>query len=363
MNAYLAALGTAVPEMTVSRAESLHVANIICGPYLTDTDWLPGVYEHCGVQTRHQVLGRPLIEDLLAGTRNSGSPFLPGAAGGPTTAERMVIYAREAPPLAVAASRNAFAASSIEPHAITHLVTVSCTGFHAPGLDAILIRALLLSADVQRTHVGFMGCHAAINGLRVAAAIVGADPSAKVLMVAVELSSLHYYYGAEPGKVIANALFADGAAAVIITGESAGPRILATGSHLMPDSEREMAWIIGDHGFTMTLTKQIPKLISTHLRSWLEPWLVRQGQPLASIRHWAIHPGGPKILDAVQESLALPESAMADSRDILRRYGNMSSPTVLFILQQLQRRNETGITAILGFGPGLIAEALLLGDD
>src|SRR5476651_1176546 len=107
MSAYLAALGTAVPDMTVTRAESLYIANYLCGPYLTDTDWLPNVYEHCGVQTRHQVVGRALVDDLLAGTRHSGSPFLPGLPGGPTTAERMVVYAREAPVLALAAARKA----------------------------------------------------------------------------------------------------------------------------------------------------------------------------------------------------------------------------------------------------------------
>jgi predicted naringenin-chalcone synthase len=362
VKAYLAALGTAVPSMTISREESFHVANILCGPYLTDTDWLPGVYEHCGVQTRHQVLGRPLIEDLLAGTRISGSPFLPGSPGGPTTAERMAVYAREAPPLALAAAQNSFQSAVIAPGEITHLVTVSCTGFHAPGIDASLIRALKLSSDVQRTHVGFMGCHGAINGLRVAAAIAAAKPTARVLLVAVELSSLHYYYGADPGKVIANALFADGAAAAIITGQPAGMRILATGSHLIPDSEREMAWVIGDHGFTMTLTKQIPKLISAHLRSWLEPWLAQQGHPLETIRDWAVHPGGPKILDAVQEALALPDQALAASRDTLARYGNMSSPTVLFILHQLRKQSESGVALLLGFGPGLIAEVGLLGE-
>ena len=362
MTAYLAGVGTAVPEMIINREESLHVASFLSGPYLTDTDWLPNVYEHCGVQSRHLVLGRPLLEDVLAGTRTSGSPFLPGSPGGPTTAERMAIYAREAPSLAVEAAKAALGAALIRREHITHLVTVSCTGFLAPGIDATLIRALELSADVQRTHVGFMGCHGAINGLRVAAAITTADPKAVVLLVAVELCSLHYYYGADPSKVIANSLFADGAAAVVITGQPTGMRILATGSHLMPDSEREMAWVIGDHGFTMTLTKQIPKLICTRLRSWLEPWLARYGFPLEAIREWAVHPGGPKILDAVQEGLTLSDMALADSRDVLKHFGNMSSPTLLFILQRMLRRSKSGVTVLLGFGPGLVTEAVLLGD-
>lgn len=363
MSAYLAGLGTAVPDMTINRKESLHVANCLCGPYLTDTDWLSKVYQHCGVQTRHQVLGRPLIDDLLAGTRTSGSPYLPGSPGGPTTAERMAIYARESPPLAVKAAQAAIHAAAIPCDGITHLVTVSCTGFHAPGTDTALIQTLKLSADIQRTHIGFMGCHGAINGLRVAAAIATADPSAAVLLVAMELCSLHYYYGADPGKVIANALFADGAAAVVITGEGKGMRILATGSHFLPDSEREMTWVIGNHGFTMTLTKQIPKLIAAHLRSWLEPWLARHGYPLEAINGWAVHPGGPKILNAVQESLMLPDTSLADSRDILWRFGNMSSPTVLFILQQIWQRSESGVTVLLGFGPGIVTEAVLLGDS
>ncbi|CAN5544074.1 type III polyketide synthase [soil metagenome] len=362
MTAYLAGLGTAVPPMTINRQEALHVATCLSGPYLTDTDWLPNVYEQCGVQNRHMALGRPLLEDVLAGTRTSGSPFLPGSQGGPTTAERMAIYAREAPPLAVEAAEAALEAAMIRREDITHLVTVSCTGFLAPGIDAILIRTLELSADVQRTHVGFMGCHGAINGLRVAAAIATADRNAVVLLVAVELCSLHYYYGADPSKVIANALFADGAAAVVITGQQTGLRILATGSHLMPDSEREMAWVIGNHGFTMTLTKQIPKLICARLRSWLEPWLARHGYPLEAIREWAVHPGGPKILDAVQQALTLSDRALTDSRDVLKDFGNMSSPTLLFILQRMRGRPESGITVLLGFGPGLVTEAVLLGE-
>lgn len=363
MSAYLAGLGTAVPDMTVTNAESLYIANYLCGPYLTDADWLPNVYAQCGVQTRHQVVGRALVDDLLAGTRYSGSPFLPGSPGGPTTAERMAVYAREAPALALAAARKALDSCSIPKESITHIVTVSCTGFVAPGIDSSLMRALPLSADVQRTHIGFMGCHGAINGLRVAAAITSADPKAVVLLVAVELCSLHCYYGAEPAKVIANALFGDGAAAAIITGTPTGTRILATGSHLMPDSEREMAWIIGDHGFTMTMTKQIPRLINTHLRSWLEPWLEQQGHPSEEIDNWAVHPGGPKILDAVQEAMTLPHNALTTSREILSQYGNMSSPTVLFILHQLQQRSERGVTLLLGFGPGLVAEAVLLQDE
>jgi alpha-pyrone synthase len=354
-------LGCSVPKMTISRAESLHVANILCGPYLTDTDWLPAVYENCGVSQRHQVLGRGLVEDLMNNTRLSGSPFLPGRAGGPTTAERMELYSCEAAPLAIEAAEEALTTSSQNPAAITHLVTVSCTGFQAPGIDFSLIEGLRLSRDVQRTHVGFMGCHGAVNGLRVASAIVRAEPTAVVLLVCVELCSIHYYYGAEPGKVIANALFADGAAAIVLASTGTGPSVQATGSHLFPDSQREMGWIIGDSGFAMTLTKQIPKLIARNLREWLASWLAKQNVVISDIAGWGVHPGGPKILDAVRDSLELREQSLAVSRRILHDYGNMSSPTLLFILREMLRAQLSGPTLLIGFGPGLMAEVAIVG--
>jgi alpha-pyrone synthase len=355
-------LGTAVPAMTITRAEALIVANVLCGPYLTDTDWLPNVYEQSGVQQRHQVLGRPLIEDLVTGTRRSGSVFLPRPERphGPTTAERMAIYAAEAPPLAVEAAKKAMVKASIAADAVTHLVTVSCTGFTAPGVDADLIRALNLPDTVQRTHIGYMGCHGAINGLRVAAAFTAADLQAVVLLAAVELCSLHYHYGAEPGKVIANALFADGAAAVVATAGRTGLHLRATGSKLFADSRKEMAWRIADHGFEMTLTKQVPKLIAANLRGWLDEWLSRHGLERNGIAHWIVHPGGPKILTAVEAALDLPPAALTLSREVLARCGNMSSPTVLFILERLLRAGAAGPAVILGFGPGLVAEAALV---
>jgi predicted naringenin-chalcone synthase len=214
---------------------------------------------------------------------------------------------------------------------------------------------------VQRVHVGFMGCHGALNGLRVAQALTGADPTARVLLCAVELCSLHFHYGWDPKKVVANALFADGAAAVV--GAAAGPadawRVAATGSCLIPDSEYAMTWNIGDHGFEMTLSTRVPSLISAHLRPWLEAWLAQCGIALEHVASWAIHPGGPRILSAVERPLGLTEEATVVSREILAAYGNMSSPTVLFILGRLQTRHAPRPCVALGFGPGLIAEAVL----
>ena len=211
--------------------------------------------------------------------------FLPTGAPdetGPTTGQRMQHYAELAPPLAVAAAADAMRRSGLDATDLTHLITVSCTGFIAPGLDVALIRGLELRPTIQRTHVGYMGCHGALNGLRVARAFTAAEPEARVLLCAVELCSLHYHYGwRNPGKVIANALFSDGAAAVIGVPLAAAPanawRVAATGSCLIPDSADAMTWTIGDHGFVMTLSKRVPGLIAEHLRPWLESWLAEQG--------------------------------------------------------------------------------------
>src|SRR5262249_12473123 len=286
---------------------------------------------------------------------------------GPTTGERMRVYAEEAGPLAVRAAAAAVAEAGFEPASFTHLVTVSCTGFVAPGVDLALIRGLGLRPTVERTHVGFMGCHGALNGLRVANAFTTADPQARVLLCGVELCSLHYYYGNQADKLIANAIFADGAAAVVGAvaspererGELATWQLAASGSCLIPGSDEEMGWTVGDHGFEMSLSRKVPGLIARHIRPWLEGWLADNGLLLDAVGTWAGHPGGPKILSAVEEGLGLAPDALAVSRAVYAEHGNMSSPTILFILDRLRRANAPRPCIALGFGPGLVAEAAL----
>jgi predicted naringenin-chalcone synthase len=291
----------------------------------------------------------------------------------------MRVYAAEAGPLVVRAAKAAVAESGFPPGSFTHLVTVSCTGFVAPGIDLALIRGLGLRPTVERTHVGFMGCHGALNGLRVANAFACADPAARVLLCAVELCSLHYYYGSRADKLVANAIFADGAAAV--AGAPASPadlaspaglasperqrgegwRVTATGSCLVPDSSAAMGWTVGDHGFEMSLARAVPGLIAARLRPWLDGWLRDNGLSRDAVRSWAVHPGGPKILSAVEEGLGLPADALAASRAVYASHGNMSSPTVLFILDRLRRATAPRPCVALAFGPGLVAEAILFG--
>jgi alpha-pyrone synthase len=359
-------LGTAIPDAVFQQTEGMELARILCCRTPEQETWLPTMYQGTGIQTRQFCLGIQVMRDILDGTRLSGSPFLPRGTDddcGPSTRIRMEHYAELAPPLTIAAAGRALQQSGLPADRVTHLITVSCTGFFAPGLDLALIRGLGLVPTVERAQIGYMGCHGALNGLRVARAFTGADPAACVLLCATELCSLHYHYGWNPQKIIANALFSDGSAAVVGMAASDGHapwRVTATGACLIPDSAETMTWEIGDHGFEMTLSKKVPGLIARHLRPWLETWLGRQGLSVEQIASWAIHPGGPRILSAVEDALALPPAATAVAREVFAQYGNMSSPTVLFILDRLRSRGAERPCVAMGFGPGLMVEAVLV---
>jgi predicted naringenin-chalcone synthase len=327
-------------------------------------DFVQGLYDHVGIRTRYTVLPRQVVDDVLEKTNVSGSPFIRALERdlpGPTTRERLQEYIRSTPELAEAAARRALEEAALDPGQITHLVTVSCTGFQAPGWDIALIKRLPLSSTVTRTHIGFMGCHGAINGLRVSQAFAGTDSSAQVLLVATETCSLHYSYERQLNGLVSNALFADGAAALVgRQGAGAGAwQLNACGSCLFPNGERAMTWSVGDNGFAMTLTKEVPGLIERNLRPWLTQWLGGQGLDLKQVRSWAIHPGGPRILESVEAALDLAPTATTASRDILAEYGNMSSPTILFVLQRVRSWDVPRPCLALGFGPGLVAEAAL----
>jgi predicted naringenin-chalcone synthase len=275
----------------------------------------------------------------------------------------MVAYEASAAPLALAAAREALEKANVAPAEITHLVTVSCSGFSSPGFDLALINRLALTPDTSRTHVGFMGCHGALNGLRVANSFVQNDRTACALLCAVELCSLHHQYRWDPEQIVANALFADGAGALVLRSQetdSMNWHVVAQRSAVIPDTEDMMSWRIGDHGFQMTLSAQVPQLLDEQLRPWLAGWLSEYGLAIEDIGSWAVHPGGPRILDACASAIGLSEESLADSREVLAEFGNMSSPTILFILDRMQRRDAPRPCVVLAFGPGLTIEAALL---
>ncbi|MEX0588148.1 MAG: type III polyketide synthase [Cyanobium sp.] len=347
----LLGLGTAVPERRLNQRQALALAPQMRDASPRQQRLLERIYQRSGVSHRH------CISD--------------SDSDNPSTAERMRRYQPAALDLALRSSRLALKDAGIEASAITHLITVSCTGFGAPGFDLALVASLPLALDVARTHVGFMGCHGALNGLRVARAFVEADPSACVLLCAVELCSLHLQEGWNPDHIVANALFADGAGAVVAVASNRdgvgvspsrkpGLQLVASASTVLPGTEDLMGWVIEDHGFSMILSARVPSRIAARLCPWLELWLASLGRALPDVETWAVHPGGPRILGAVLESAGLQPAQIELSTSVLRQFGNMSSATILFILDQLRKTDGKGPYLALGFGPGLTVEAALL---
>jgi predicted naringenin-chalcone synthase len=351
-------LGTATPAGSFAQETAIRLAAARCCRNDRERVWLERIYRAAGVQRRGSVL-LDSDDDAV-----SIEAFYPPRAStderGPTTAARLSRYAQEAGKLAARACDAALHDAAIERASITHLVTVSCTGLFSPGLDAELIAQLGLQRNVGRLNLGFMGCHGALNGLRAASALARSAPDARVLLCCVELCSLHFCYGWNPQQVVANALFADGAGAVILSpSDDAGLHLHDTASLLTHDSADAMTWRIGDHGFEMGLSLEVPRRIRASLREWLEPWLASHGWTINDVAHWAIHPGGPEIIQAALDSLGLAADAGDHSRAVLAEHGNMSSPTVLFILQRMRAKGTAGPIVALGFGPGLMFEAAL----
>jgi predicted naringenin-chalcone synthase len=271
----------------------------------------------------------------------------------------MAAYASEAPEIAAPACAEALDEARWTAASVTHLVTASCTGFEAPGVDLALLERLGMSRTVRRTHIGFMGCHAAINALRIADAL--ARCGERVLLCCVELCSLHLRYRPTADQVVANALFADGAAAAVVGPADRGlARIRATASAVFPGTRDAMSWRVGDFGFEMRLDQSVPDHIRAQARPWIDEWLTGHGLRTTDIASWCIHPGGPRVLTAVEEALGIGHGATLASRDVLARHGNMSSATALFILREQLSPGWRGPGLMISFGPGLSAEAALL---
>ncbi|QDT52414.1 Alpha-pyrone synthesis polyketide synthase-like Pks18 [Caulifigura coniformis] len=361
MSTQIAGWGFALPEGRVTQTEAAEHAVAMWGEQAGLGSTIPALYRRTGVKSRHSVIVEAHGEGAMPQSFYERAVDVDDR--GPTTAARMAYYEQAALGLAARAAAAALEDADAPATAITHLVTVSCSGFEAPGVDIGLVRALGLSPGVTRTNVGFMGCHGAFNGLRVAEAFAASDPKARVLVVCVELCSLHQQYSSDPQQIVANALFADGAAAILV---QSGPRkeqwrLLDQCSLILPNTIDMMSWRIRDNGFEMTLSPAVPDLIRKDLQGWLESWLPRNGLSLGDLRSYAVHPGGPRILNAVVESLGLRAEALDASRSILADYGNMSSPTILFILNRLRTTGAEAPCLALAFGPGLTIEAALFG--
>ncbi|HEX8504738.1 MAG TPA: type III polyketide synthase [Hymenobacter sp.] len=366
MPSYLGAIGTANP---IHRIAQPQIADFMAQALAfgdDDTRKLRALYRVSGIAHRYSVL-----PDY--GRTNGDYTFFPNTPGlepFPSVGQRMAVYRREALPLATEAVRDCLRqVPDVAAASITHLVTVSCTGMYAPGLDIELVQALGLRPDVRRTCVNFMGCYAAVNAVKLADAFCLADANARVLIVSVELCTLHFQKSPEEDHLISNALFGDGAAACLVqaTPLPNGASSLALQAFhcgLEPDGHDDMAWHINDFGFEMTLSSYVPKLIQRGIRKLTDGLLDSLPVQLADIRHFAIHPGGRKILETIEAGLGLTREDNRHAYRVLRDYGNMSSATVLFVLRDVLAHAtpaDHGAPVLsFAFGPGLTMEAMLL---
>lgn len=273
----------------------------------------------------------------------------------PSTGERMRAYETQAFRLAESAVEKL----SIESIAqdITHIIITSCTGFSAPGLDLQLIKRFGMNPSMERTIVGFMGCYAAINGLKLAHHIVRSEPKAKVLLLSVELCTLHFQETEDLEQILMFLLFADGCAATLITAEPTGLALTSFRAEVIPDTDELMSWHIRDMGFDMMLSGDVPRSVFRALVAGSDRIL--GGRTPQEIAMWAVHPGGRTVLDAVESAFTLPSASLKHSRAVLNDFGNMSSATVMYVLKRFlddNRRDELGCA--MSFGPGLTAETL-----
>ena len=367
MPSYLGAIGTANPTHRIAQPQIAEFMARALQFGEGDTRKLRALYRVSGIGQRYSVLpdyGRPVGEYTFFPNTPTLEPF-------PSVGQRMAVYRHEALPLAMEAVRASlgqvpgFAVGSI-----THLVTVSCTGMYAPGLDIELVQALGLRPDVRRTCVNFMGCYAAVNAIKLADAFCRADTGARVLIVSVELCTLHFQKSPKEDHLISNALFGDGAAACLVQARplpDSAPSLSLDGFHcgLEPDGHDDMAWHINDFGFEMTLSSYVPKLIERGIAALTDGLLASLPVRLAAIRHFAIHPGGRKILETIEAELGLTRDDNRHAYRVLRDYGNMSSATVLFVLREVLAAAtpaDHGAPVLsFAFGPGLTMEAMLLG--
>jgi predicted naringenin-chalcone synthase len=344
--AYINRIGTAHPPHDVHATYLRFMGNAL--PEGKARTVFARMAQRSGIEHRYSVLHQ---DGMVAADAPPGGFYRSGAY--PGTAWRMRVYAEHAPVLA----EQAVAALKLGDgaQAITHLIIASCTGFIAPGLDLILARRLGLRPDVQRTLVGFMGCAAAVPALRIAQSTVLADPQAQVLVVNLELCTLHLQETDQVDVALSFMLFGDGCTAALVT---ATPHGLALGDFrvaLIPETEAHITWHIGDQGFVMHLSGEVPAKITAALRQ--DPDFILRREGTQAIDLWAVHGGGRTVLDAVQSGLSLGEAALAPSRAVLAAHGNMSSATIMFVLAGMMETASPGQRGLaMAFGPGMVAE-------
>ena len=355
-------IATGVPAYKHQQEDIFTFADTIYSRHETDSRKLKFLYRHSGIDSRYSVVpdysSIPEERQFYSKSKNL-EPF-------PDLEKRMQFFANNAAKLSVDTIRDCIQ-GKIEPAAITHLITVSCTGMSAPGMDLDIMEAMSLSPNIFRTSVNFMGCYAAIHALKIADALCNNDKAANVVIVCTEFCTLHFQKENSIDNITSTLLFADGCAAVLVqhnTSPAKGLTLTNFFSDVAFKGRKDMSWQLSSRGFLMTLTGYVPDLVKEDFDELLKKALKNAGLQKDNISHWCIHPGGKKILEAIQQSTGLKAADLQYSYDVLREYGNMSSPTVLFVLKkiltELQAGNEKN-SAVFGaaFGPGLTMETFI----
>lgn len=319
------------------------------------------IYKQSGIEKRHTVLNyfNDDSEDSFFNRILSDN-------NQPQTYERNEVYKEHATNLYLEVGEQLLERNpQIKKEDITHVITVSCTGFYAPGPDFEVVRGLGLSATTERFHIGFMGCYAAFPALKMAQSFCEADPNANVLLITTELCSLHFQFKSDPDNIIASSVFADGAAGAIVSSKKPDKisyQMEGFASSLAYEGEKDMAWTIGNTGFNMILSSYVPDIIGSRIEEVLDPLFSNLSITKEDVDLWAVHPGGRAIVDKVEQAMKLEASQVSAARKVLSEFGNMSSVTVLFVLKEiLNSKPEAGSTVLpMAFGPGLTIESGLL---
>ena len=355
-------IGTAVPAFRHEQNEILQFMSRIYAFNEKERRSLRYLYHQSGITSRYSVLSDYSREP-------SGWTFYPPAENlepFPSIEQRMKVFNEHAAKLSVRAIRDCMK-DDADLRQVTHLITVTCTGLSAPGLDLQLMELLNLPKNIFRTSVNFMGCYAAIHALKLADTLCRADASARVLIVCTELCTLHFQQEATTDNITSSLLFGDGSAAVLVTGEEnpeEGYPIAGFYGEVMPRGKQDMSWELSSTGFAMTLSSYVASLIEEDFEKLVNQALARNNISRENITHWAVHPGGRRILESIEKSLALPKEKLEASYRVLRDFGNMSSPTILFVLKDiLSGLDKSRPQFVLGaaFGPGLTMETFIVG--
>lgn len=360
---YITAIGTATPSHRFS--QSTIAEFMIKNMQLSSQDArrLSTVFKASGIEYRHSVL-----EDYGKQKDYSFYPESLSNESFPSTEKRLKAFRENALPLSLAAvEQMTQSISDFDPKKITHLIVVCCTGMYAPGLDIELVQKLNLSPSIHRTCITFMGCYAAFNAMRTADLFCKADPTSNVLIVCTELCSLHFQKESTDDNLLANALFADGAAALMVQANTSKTRRLKLESFyndIAFEGSSDMAWTIGNFGFEMKLTTYIPNIIKEGIGTLTKRLLQKIDKEVKDIKHFAIHPGGKKILETIEQQLSIPREKNKYAHQVMKNFGNMSSPTVLFVLKEIFENLSAGDhdehIVSFAFGPGLTLESMVL---